>query len=210
MLEKENDFFEFLDYLLHTTELSESFLDRVKVHFERLSKEQEKEAIRFFKESTQNSLIQLLNIGRPSFVSNLEKTPAVNASIDLGLNHLELSYCNTLPDVKRVLFEKWLSHVHEMGSRGIGKQRLDLFLSLFEKKTVAELDKELTFRINIGHTGLFLNPSTTIIVSEEKSESSDDRNDFFKRVAEENERIGRELSNEKTRNNDKKLNGGIF
>jgi len=208
MPDQKSNFFEILQFLLRSTKLSDSFLDRISGHFEKLNPEQEKEAIQVFQENIQNGLVQVLNIGRPSFISNVQQVAGLKTVEHKELNSLAESYFEVLAEEKKPLFKKWLLHVHELSNRPIGKQRLDVFFSLFEKKKVGELVHEIEYRINIGHSGLFLNTAT--ITEEIDSKSSNSRNDYFKKMAEKNERIGRDLAKGKPTKNDEKHNGRFF
>ena len=208
MPNQKSNFFSLLKHILHFTDLSESFIDRISSHFANLTPEQEQEAIKIFKESIQSGLIQLLNIGRPSFILNVTNPKSNLETEQKKLNSLAQSYCETLPKIKNELFEKWILHIEETANRSIGKQRLDVLLILFEKKSITELQQEIDFRINIGHTGLFLNENTNI--TEKESKSSGSRNDYFKKIAENNERVGKELAKEKSSNNDQEHSKRLF
>jgi hypothetical protein len=208
MPNQKSNFFSLLKHILHFTDLSESFIDRISSHYAKLSPEQEQEAIKIFKESIQSGLIQLLNIGRPSFILNVTNSKSNLEREQKKLNSLAQCYCETLPKIKNELFEKWILHIQETANRTIGKQRLDVLLILFEKKSITELKQEIDFRINIGQTGLFLNENTNI--TEKESKSSSNRNDYFKKIAENNERVGKELAKEKSSNNDQEHSKRLF
>jgi hypothetical protein len=201
-------FFSILKQILINTDLSESFLDRISSHFENLNLAETNEAINIFQESIQNGLVQILNISRPSFVSSIKKPNEIAVPENQLLNGLAQSYKETLSSKKKDLFEKWILYLQETGSRSIGKQRLDVFLLIFEKRTENELVQEIDFRINIGHSGLFLTTQTK--TEEKESQSSNSRKDYFKKMAKENERLGKELAKDNPAKKDEKYNERLF
>ena len=79
------------------------------------------------------------------------------ASEDFSLSALEQGFVFQLPPEKAELMEKWVQYLYEIGSKSIGKIRLEVLLKIFEENTVADLEAEMEYRINLGHSGLVFN-----------------------------------------------------
>ncbi len=180
-MEEESEFDLLSEEVVEAIGLSESFVKRFNRFLSNLPEQQREGLINDLKKKIRDQFVNVLNEVKVEKDSN-----------SFSLSSLEQSYLNSLTEEKQELFGNWLMYLKEQGAKSLGKQRLDVFVDVFEQKSVQELKEEINYRVNLGHSGLLfkggVNTSSTEGIHSSSSQS------YLDKITEESKRISQELA----------------